>query len=51
MKQMKEGVKVACEEKLDSNEIELEHFKIAVAEAEACTAVLMKDKHKKEIER
>ena len=47
---MSEGMKSEHEEKLDLNEIELEIFKIAIAKAEAFTATLMKDKHKKEIE-
>ena len=38
-------------EKLESNIIELENFKITVAEAEAHTVMLMKYEHKKGIER
>ena len=47
MKQMIEGMKAECEEKLESNEIELEKFKITVAETEACIVMLIKDEYKK----
>ena len=51
MKKMTEEMKASYEEKLEWNEIELEKCKISVAETEANTAMLMKDEHKKEIER
>ena len=51
MEKMIEGMKAAHEEKLNSIESELEKFEITVAEVETCTAMLMKDEHRNEIER
>ena len=40
-------MKYAHEEKLESNESELENFKIGVVEAEVFTVMLMKEEYKK----
>ena len=48
---MLDGMKDRYEEIVRANEIELENTKIIVADAEACTEMMTKKEHNKEIER
>ena len=48
--QMVDGIKDTCDEKVRENDVDLKKTKITVAEAEACTEIVTKENHNKEIE-